>query len=101
MKNLILLGLAAGVGYFMYGQWVAQTEKAEAEAAYREASEAWRRIRDGEEPAATESEAPAADEATTETDRTDDDAEDAAGDSPTTADEAGSAAADDSADESE
>lgn len=32
MKNLILLGLAAGVGYFMYGQWVAQTEKAEAEA---------------------------------------------------------------------
>lgn len=76
-------------------------EKAEAEAAYREASEAWRRIRDGEEPAATESEAPAADEATTETDRTDDDAEDAAGDSPTTADEAGSAAADDSADESE
>ena len=81
-------------------------EKAEAEAAYREASEAWKKIRDGEEPAepepteakaeeapaddaAAETEAPAA-EATAEeapaeapeTDRTDDDAEDTAGDAP-------------------
>ena len=71
-------------------------EKAAAEAAYREASEAWKRIRDGEEPEETEAKAaPAeqtpedtpAEEASTEeptpqTDRTDDDAEDAAGDGP-------------------
>jgi len=91
-------------------------EKAEAEAAYREASEAWRRIRDGEESAAAE--APAAEEtpaedtpaeetaaaaspaedATTETDRTDDDAEDAAGEAPVTGEDTAQA---DSADESE
>lgn len=83
-------------------------EKAAAEAAYREASEAWKRIRDGEEPeppaakaqaatdeapseAATSDEAPAEEDATEEApaeeptpqiDRTDDDAEDAAGDGP-------------------
>lgn len=71
-------------------------EKAEAEAAYREASEAWKRVRDGEEPDEPEAKAAPADEAapaeapaTTddtagepETDRTDDDAEDAAGDGP-------------------
>ncbi len=69
-------------------------QKAEAEAAYREASEAWKRIRDGQEPEAkaeAEPEAEAKAEVETpeaetaepdgETDRTDDDAEDAAGDS--------------------
>lgn len=79
-------------------------EKAEAEAAYREASEAWKKIRDGEEPAAPEAKATPAEDAPAEeasaeapaeeavaeeapaeeaeTDRTDDDAEDAAGDGP-------------------
>lgn len=73
--------------------------KAEAEAAYREASEVWKRIRDGQEPEAkaepeADPEAKAEPEAEVETpepetagpdgetDRTDDDAEDAAGDSP-------------------
>jgi len=77
-------------------------ERAEAEAAYREASEAWKRIRDGVEPepetgsdaetdppeesaseaAPDEATAESSDEAPGETDRTDDDAEDAAGDAP-------------------
>ncbi len=64
-------------------------QKAEAEAAYREASEAWKRIRDGHEPeakAAPEAEVetpePETAEPDGETDRTDDDAEDTAGDSP-------------------
>ena len=38
-------------------------EKAAAEAAYREASEAWKRIRDGEEPEETEAKAAPAEEA--------------------------------------
>lgn len=83
-------------------------EKAEAEAAYREASEAWKKIRDGEEPAETEAKATPAEEAPVEaaaaeaapaeeaeTDRTDDDAEDAAGDGPVA--EAAPAAATDEA----
>lgn len=75
-------------------------EKAEAEAAYREASEAWKQIRDGKEPEAPAKAAPAeeaaaedapSEEAAAPIDRTDDDAEDAAGDGPvaaTVADEA-------------
>ena len=77
-------------------------ERAEAEAAYREASEAWKRIRDWVEPepetgydaetdapeasaseaAPDEATAESSDESPDETDRTDDDAEDAAGDAP-------------------
>lgn len=64
-------------------------QKAEAEAAYREASEAWKRIRDGHEPEAkaepeaeVETPKPETAEPDGETDRTDDDAEDTAGDSP-------------------
>ena len=63
-------------------------EKAAAEAAYREAQDAFKKIRDGEEPeeapaAEAADDEPAADEAPADepamaTDRTDDDAEDAA-----------------------